>query len=228
MSHINTLVVNGWSGPDKIGTVTSPDPTASPDLPTLIFGRPLRPDALAKATDILAAADRLLRTDPSATMDEIARAAGASHATIHRRFPTRTDLMVALSRWAVSRIVAALESAGIASAPAYVSLYQATRNVIEVKVSLEYARGLPPADDPTVTQLQARMQTLADDLITRCVDAGLIAADADPDWVRTVFYALVHEATSPEVPPELSVDAAATRVVETLLHGVGQFTQSTD
>lgn len=136
--------------------------------------------------------------------------------------------MVALSRWAVSRIVTALEDAAVSSAPAYVALYQATRNVIEVKVSLEYARGLPPADDPVVARLQARMRTLADDLIARCMDAGIIAADADPTWVRTVFYALVHEATAPAESTEdtedtegHSLDGKTTRVVEKLLHGVG-------
>lgn len=180
-----------------------------------------------EALNVLAAADRLLRVDPTASLEDIAHEAGASRATVHRRFPTRGDLLVALSRWAVGRIVAALESAQIGTAPPYVALYQAVRNVIDVKVGLEYARTLPPADDPVVSGLQHRMRERAATLLADCQTDGLIASDTDQDWALTAFYALVHEAsagsTNEADDPEYA-DRAASQVIETLLHGLSPHT----
>ncbi len=186
-----------------------------------VFGTRLRADANAKAVEILQAADRLLRTDPAATLEQIAQEAGSSRATIYRRFPTRGDLLVALSRWAVGRIVAALEDAGIGQDPPQDALLQATRNVIEVKTGLEYARTLSPADDPVVAAYQDRMHHLSFQLLTECQDAGLIATDADLGWVQTVFYALVHEASinGSTGANETTPDQMAARVIDTLLHG---------
>lgn len=192
-----------------------------------VFGVRLRADAYAKAVEVLEAADRLLRVNPAATLEEIAQEAGASRATIYRRFPTRSDLLVALSRWAVGRIVTALEEARIGTVPAEDALFQATRNVIEVKVGLEFARTLAPADDPIVAELQIRMRDLATALLAECQTAGIISSDADLDWTLTVFYALVHEAavngtTSDEATP----DQMTTRVIDTLLHGLGATTSA--
>lgn len=184
-----------------------------------IFGTRLRADAYAKAVNVLEAADRLLRVNPTATLDDIAREAGASRATVYRRFPTRHDLIVAMSRWAIAQIVRALEEAKIDSVPPYVALYQATRNVIGVKVSLQYARTLAPADDAVVVDLQSRMRRLATALLNRCQDTGLVDADIDPEWVLAVFYALVHEASIAET--SAPADERASQVVDTLLRGVG-------
>lgn len=184
-----------------------------------IFGTRLRADAYAKAVNVLEAADRLLRVNPTATLDDIAREAGASRATVYRRFPTRHDLIVAMSRWAIAQIVSALEDAKVESVPPHVALYQATRNVIGVKVSLQYARTLAPADDLVVADLQSRMRSLATALLTRCRETGLIDADIAPEWVLTVFYALVHEASVADTT--VSADERASQVLDTLLRGVG-------
>lgn len=181
---------------------------------------PLRADARAKALATLEAADRLLRVNPSATMEQIARAAGASRATVHRHFATREALLVALSRWALGRIVAALEDARVHEGPAEEALFRATRNVIAAKVGLEYTRTLPPADDPLVAAAQERLRALAADVLTRCRDEGLIASGVDPQWALTTFYALVHEAAVQDSGATAPEERAA-RVVTTLLHGVG-------
>lgn len=188
-----------------------------------VLGAPLRPDAQAKVTEVLIAADRLLRTDPTATLEQIAQAAGVSRATIYRRFPTRQDLLTALSRWAVGRVVAALQDAQIGTVPPYVALYQATRNVIDVKVSLKYTRTLAPADDEIVAGLQEQMRDLATALLKQCQDARIISPDADLSWARAAYHALIQEVTSPyELPEnERSTEQLATQVVNTFLHGLG-------
>lgn len=55
-----------------------------------------RGDALRNRERILAAAERLLEQSPSATLADIAAAAGVSRSTLHRRFANRAELLAAL------------------------------------------------------------------------------------------------------------------------------------
>ena len=109
------------------------------------------------------------------------------------------------------------------AAPAYVALYQATRNVIDVKVSLEYARSLAPPDDKVVRAYQGEMRRMADELLLQCRNEGIIRQDVDLDWARIMFYALVHEATGTKSSSSTGQesDRLTRLVVDSLLHGVG-------
>jgi serine phosphatase RsbU (regulator of sigma subunit) len=55
-----------------------------------------RADALRNRERILDAAERLLEQSPSATLSDIAAAAGVARSTLHRRFASRADLIAAL------------------------------------------------------------------------------------------------------------------------------------
>lgn len=195
----------------------------SEELREKVFGQSLSDGAVAKTTRILVAADRLLRTNPSATLEDIGVEAGVSRTTVYRRFPTRQLLILTLSRWAVGRIAEALERASIEVAPAYVALYQATRNVIEVKVSLDYTRGLALPDDPIVSEYQEQMTHTAIRLVRQCQSEGIISNDVDPGWVRVLFYAIIHAATGFDSLDAETVDedTLARRIVDSFLHGVG-------
>ena len=57
---------------------------------------PLRADALRNRERILDAAQRMLERSPSATLVDIAAAAGVSRSTLHRRFANRDELLAAL------------------------------------------------------------------------------------------------------------------------------------
>jgi AcrR family transcriptional regulator len=57
---------------------------------------PRRADAVRNRERILDAAERMFERSPSASLTEIAKAAGISRSTLHRRFPNRGALLAAL------------------------------------------------------------------------------------------------------------------------------------
>ncbi|MEV0319866.1 TetR/AcrR family transcriptional regulator [Streptomyces sp. NPDC050658] len=183
--------------------------------------KPLRADTERTVRAILEAAERVLSANPAATMEQIAEAAGVARTTVHRRFTSRDALIVALAAWATQRFHEAVEAARPDTAPPAVALYQVTANVLRVKISWGFAMGAVPGDAPEVARVHAEVLASCERLFARARDTGLLRPDTDLDWARRVYYALIHEAAAEAPATDAAVDALATRVVETLLHGIG-------
>ncbi|MFB6890044.1 TetR/AcrR family transcriptional regulator [Kitasatospora sp. NPDC056327] len=187
-------------------------------------GRPLRADAERSVRAILAAAERVLAGTPGASMEQIAEAAGVTRTTVHRRFANRQALIDALAAEAAVKLAEAIEDGHPETAPPLVALHRATANVLRVKAAWGFALG------PAAEQSERAART-HEDIARRCVELlgriraeGVIAPDADLEWVRRVFYALIGEALHGEGgagPVDADPDTLAARIVDTLLHGVG-------
>ncbi|MFB7951836.1 TetR/AcrR family transcriptional regulator [Streptomyces sp. NPDC056045] len=190
-------------------------------MPLPASSKPLRADAERTVRAILEAAERVLSENPAASMERIAEAAGVARTTVHRRFASRDALITALATWATQQFREAVEAARPDTAPPAVALYQATANVLRVKVSWGFAMGAFPTDAPEVERVHAEVLARCAQLFTRLRDVGLLRPDTDPDWARRVYYALIHEAAAEAPDTDAAVDALATRVVDTLLHGLG-------
>lgn len=180
-------------------------------------GRARRADAERTVQAILEAAERVLSVDPTASMEQIAAAAGVARTTVHRRFATRDALIDELTAWAALRFAEAVQRARPETAPPLVALYQVTANVLDVKIGWGFAMSRASWAEPTGVYAEVREE--CDRLFRRARDAGVIRADADLDWARRVYYALIHEVA--QQPEPADTDALATIVVDTLLRGVG-------
>ena len=90
--------------------------------------KPLRSDAQRTAAAILQAAERVLRHDPTASLEQIAAAAGVTRTTVHRRFASRQVLIAALQASAIEHFYDAFEAASPETAPPPVALHRLTVN----------------------------------------------------------------------------------------------------
>jgi AcrR family transcriptional regulator len=184
----------------------------------------LRADSARTVLTILEAAERTLSSKPTATMEEIAAAAGVARTTVHRRFATREALIAALATWAAQQLSDAVDAARPDSTPPLIALYQATTNVLAVKLSWGFAMDASVAPGNEADRIKANVVDRCDQLFARLADAGILRPDVTPLWARRVYYALLHEvcqdaAAHPDT--EIDTDAVATQLVETLLHGIG-------
>jgi AcrR family transcriptional regulator len=189
------------------------------------MGRPLRADAERSVRAILEAAERVLADDPGASMEQIAEAAGLTRITVHRRFASRQALMEALAVSAKQQLVDAIEEARPDAAPALVALYRVTANALRVKNAWRFTLGNPMADTSAAAAIWADINARTLELLSRAQREGLLHRDADLEWTRQVYYALLSEALNrpgaDQDPDAQDPDVLATLVIDTLLHGAG-------
>ncbi|MGW3473652.1 TetR/AcrR family transcriptional regulator [Saccharopolyspora sp. NPDC000995] len=147
-----------------------------------------------------------------------AKVAGVARTTVHRRFASREALVEAMAAWAAEQFRDAVEAARPASTPPLVALHQATANVLRVKVGWGFAMSRAVTSEVERIHDEVRQGCVL--LLRRARDAGVLRADADLEWVRRVYYALIHEAFE-DGKAGADTDGMAARVVDTLLKGVG-------
>lgn len=189
------------------------------------MGRALRADAERSVRAILEAAERVLAEDATASMEQIAEAAGLTRITVHRRFANRQALLDALAVSAKQQLIDAIEEARPDSAPALVALYRVTANVMRVKNTWRFTLSHATAHTSAAAALWEEIDGHTVNLLNRAQHEGLLAPDADLDWTRQVYYALLSEAlTRPGADQDAAAqdpDALATLVIDTLLYGAG-------
>ncbi|MFI7385714.1 TetR/AcrR family transcriptional regulator [Streptomyces sp. NPDC049813] len=141
---------------------------------------------------VLRSAAALLTRKSTATMDEVARAAGISRATLHRQFAGRDALVRALEELGIRECETALDRARLDEGPAEDAL---RRLIAETE-------GAAPLLAFLVTENQlfegdgqhagwARLDSRIAALFRRGQEAGEFRIDLTPAWLTEALYGLI-------------------------------------
>ncbi|MER7517546.1 helix-turn-helix domain-containing protein [Streptomyces sp. NPDC126499] len=143
-------------------------------------------------TQVLHAAAALLSRKATATMDEVARAAGIGRATLHRQFAGRDALIRALEQMCIEETEGALDAARIDEGPADEAvrrLVGASEPVAPLLAFLVTENQLFEGDQQN--EGWARLDARIAGLFRRGQEEGVFRIDLTPAWLSEAFYGLV-------------------------------------
>lgn len=179
-----------------------------------------RADAVRNREAVLDAALRLFRTDPTATVAQVAAAAGVGRVTLYGHYPTREALVGAALSEAVARAQRAMGSVQVpdgACAPAAVQalLGAAWPALADGHGAVAAACRELPADEvadrhePVVRPLR--------DLLASGAAVGEVRSDLGVDWLVAAVSALVHAAAEEVAAGAMTHDAATASLTATVV-----------
>ncbi|WP_405782313.1 TetR/AcrR family transcriptional regulator [Streptomyces sp. NBC_00859] len=141
---------------------------------------------------VLRTAAGLLTRKATATMDEVARAAGIGRATLHRHFAGRDALVRALEEFGIAEFEAALDAARTDEGPARDAL---RRFIAEVEPSAGLLAFLVTENElfegEGVNDGWARLDARVCALFRRGQETGEFRIDLTPPWLTEALYGLI-------------------------------------
>lgn len=179
-------------------------------------------DARQRATRqaLMDSATVLLAENPGASFVEVAEAAGIGRATLYRHFPSRDDLLRALSLEAIQ----ATDDATAHVMTAATSSLDALRLTIEAIVPMGdryyfLIRQPSISDEQVIGQLNRQNNELKMLIQASQQELG-IDRDIPADWVVLAFNNLIYAAWQMIGEQQVAAADAATWVYRTLIHGL--------
>jgi AcrR family transcriptional regulator len=145
---------------------------------------------------ILDAAVTVLARDSSASLGEVAAAAGVGRTTLHRYFAERSDLMAALAVHTLERVAAATERAALDRGAAPAALERLCREYFELGDALTLMFNDPQISAAESWQEEAEHDRALFALIERGQAEGTIDAAMSAVWIQYTLWALLYSAWS--------------------------------
>jgi TetR/AcrR family transcriptional repressor of mexCD-oprJ operon len=141
---------------------------------------------------VLLSAVGLLSRQPSASMDEIARAAGISRATLHRMFPGRDTLLHEVATLALDRMAAALDAAAIDEDDPVEAVRRLADVVIpEASVAAFLTGESRLFEDTAISEAWERMDARVAALFLRGQQSGAFRVELPAAWLSEAFFDLL-------------------------------------
>ncbi|MCZ7413348.1 TetR/AcrR family transcriptional regulator [Streptomyces sp. WMMC897] len=169
---------------------------------------------------LLRAAADLLSRRTTASMDEIAKAAGVSRATLHRHFAGRDALVLALGELGIRQIEEGLDTARIDEGDPTEALRRLLAEAMPVAGFLAFLYGenqLYATDHMDAGW--ARIDERVGALVRRGQTEGVFRRDLSPAWLIDALYALIAASGWSVQDGRLAPKEAPHMVAELLLGG---------
>ncbi|WP_211207387.1 TetR/AcrR family transcriptional regulator [Stackebrandtia nassauensis] len=177
--------------------------------------------------DLLEVAAEVLTTDPTASLGDVAAAAGISRTTLHSRYPKRDDLLLAVSRDAVARISEGIAEVGLPGADGTAAehadgLRRLIATLVPLGARMHFLLRHSSADlDADLAANVAALDEPIDAFVREAQRAGVVKPELAPWWVISTLYSLTYAAWDGVAAGRLAPLDAPSQVFDTLLGGIG-------
>ncbi|MFF7644620.1 TetR family transcriptional regulator [Streptomyces canus] len=140
---------------------------------------------------VLRSAAALLTRKSTATMDEVAKAAGISRATLHRHFAGRDALVRALEEHGIAECEAALDAARLDEGPASDAVRRLVREIEPVAGLLAFLYGENELWEDGGGESWSRLDLRIASVFVRGQQNGEFRIDLSAVWLTEALYGLV-------------------------------------
>ncbi len=176
--------------------------------------RGTRPSLLDVAAEVLVA-------DPSASLAEVADAAGIGRTTLHKYYATRDDLLRAVAHRAIDLWELAVGGAADTDDPDG-GLRAVTTAMIPIGPQLAFLWRTPAFDhDKDLVERWAAAEERGLAVLRRAQGHGVLAAGVPDWWLLHTFYSLIYVAAESVRSGYLAPRDAPELVISTFLNGIG-------
>jgi len=171
---------------------------------------------------LLDVATVVLLASPSASMGDVAAAAGISRTTLHSRFTSREALLAALASDAMDLVEQAYRDARLEDGAVPDALRRLIALLVPLGPRLDFLlRERSLDEDAVVTARYGQLERPIVALFERGQLEGVVRADLQPWWLASGATGLVSAAWEAIADGRLAPRDAAGLVITTLLDGVG-------
>ena len=172
---------------------------------------------------LLQTATEVLVVDPSASLGDVAKAAGIGRTTLHKLYPTRHALLVGLARDALDLLERTYREVGldVGGEQAPEALRCLVTAMVPLGPRMEFLLREHSLDaEPDLVERVEELDVAVRAVIRRGAEAGVFAADLPDEWVVASLNSLVYGAWELITLGRLAPVAAPDLVMRTLLRGI--------
>lgn len=176
---------------------------------------------VVQEADLLEVASRVWLVSPGASLAEVAAKAGVSRTTLHSRYATRQDLLVALAHDAMGLVERAYAAARLDEGAVREALGRVVRGTVPLGPRIAFLLRERSLDEDA--ELSARYEVLDQpltDLVERGRASGELRADLPAWWLVASILGTVYAAWEAIADGRLAPRDASALVLTSMLDGV--------